>query len=538
MYSLLIVDDEIYAVNGIKSGLDWSIMGFTSVYEAYDRAMAQDIISSTPIDVMICDIEMPGSSGLDLLEWINEQGFSIETVFLTCHSNFSYVQRALQLGSLNYLIKPVEFIQLEGIVLKALNNIARENEVNYTQKEYHKYLQLWEIQKPLLVERFWQELLDQRNSFTESWINRELAQYEKELSSDSRVFPILISIEKWLKEISTKDEEVMEYALRNAAEEIILGQNPGVVFQDRDGMIVIVFYEGSILPIQERIRRCELYVDSCTRYFFSTVTCYLGKEIEIRNLQTMHRALQFTEQNNVRRTPKVICYLDDTADQSGPTHLLPDFFMWAELLEQGRVEQLRVVMVESFARMEDEKSLRMATLHAFFHGMLQMMHYLLHKKGMFAPLQQGEMLLEKEMATRSVRGLQAWAEQALEQFAEALHSGQEDYSLIDKAKQYISEHLREDVSREQIADHVFLNPGYLSRLFKKETGESLSDYILRERMVLAKSALAYSDEPISKVARSLGYNSLSYFGKMFKRIYQLSPQDYRRNGNETERSGL
>ncbi|WP_239614798.1 helix-turn-helix domain-containing protein [Cohnella mopanensis] len=534
MYSLLIVDDEIYAVNGIKAGLDWSVMGFSAVHEAYDRAMAQAIISTTPIDVMICDIEMPGSSGLDLLEWVNEQGYPIETIYLTCHSNFSYAQKALQLGSLNYLIKPVEFNELESIVMKALNNIAREQEATYAQKEYHKYLQLWETQKPLMIERFWQELLDYRNTPTESWMIGELESFDTKLSTDTRVFPILISVEQWHKEISTRDEEIMEYALRSAAKEIIMADDPGIVFQDRDGMIVILFYSSGDRMIQERIKSCDAFVDSCSNYFFSTVCCYLGKETEVRQLQTMYRALRYSEQNNVRRTHKVICYLEDPADPSGDFDALPDFFQWSELLELGGIEQVRDHVRECFVRLEQESNLRMNALHSFYHGMLQMVHYLLHKKKMVSPELQGGKLLEKDSVTRSLRELQAWAEQVLEQFAKALQSGQVDDSLIDKAKRYINEHLTEEVSREQIADHVFLNPGYLSRLFKKETGESLSDYILRERMKMAKNALTFSDEPISKVARSLGYNSLSYFGKMFKRFYQMSPQDYRKNPCEAE----
>jgi len=530
MYSLLIVDDEFYAVNGIKSGLDWSVMGFTAVYEAYDGAMAQEVIGNHTIDVMICDIEMPGSSGLELLEWINERGYPIETIFLTCHSNFSYAQKALQLGSLNYLVKPVDFIELESIVVKALNNVVREQEASHVQKEYHKYLELWEARRPLMLERFWQGLLDHRSRPADGWIDRELAGYGTELTKESRVFPVLVSIERWHKEIDTRDEEIMEYALRSAAKEIILAERPGIVFQDREGMIVILAYGGGgERTIRQWIADCEAFVQACAEYFFSTVTCYLGKETEVRQLGAMYGALQYAEQNNVRRNRQIVCYVEDASGQAGVTDALPDFYEWAELLEPGRIEPLRERVRDFFVRLEREAGLTVATLHAFYHGMLQMLHYLLHKKRTAAPRLQGGQLLDKDAVTRSILDLQAWAEQVLETYEEAIQSGQQDESPIDKAKRFIGEHLKEEVSREQIADHVFLNPGYLSRLFKKETGESLSDYILRERMALAQNALAYSDEPISKVARSLGYNSLSYFGKTFKRFHGMNPQDYRKS---------
>jgi len=534
MHSLLIVDDEIYAVNGIKSGLDWSVMGFNEIHEAYDGNMAREIIDSRRIDVMICDIEMPGSSGLDLLEWVNERNHPIETIFLTCHSDFSYARKALQLGSLNYLLKPVDFVELESIVMKALNNIARDHEASNAEKGYRKYLQLWETRKPLMLEKFWQELLDHRGAPSEQWIHRELAGYETTLAEDSRIFPVLISIEKWHKEIDTRDEEIMEYALRNAAKELILGDLPGIAFQDRDGMIVVLAYGSGERTIRQWMGNCEAFVQACAEFFYSTVACYLGKETEVRNLTAMYKALQYAEQNNVRRNRGIVCYLEPLSEPAGAANALPDFFEWAELLEPGRAEPVRERLTAVFERLERESGVTMATLSEFYQGMQQMLHYLLHKKRVIAPGLHGGKLADKEAATRSVDDLRSWAEQVLEQYEEAHLSGRKDESPIDKAKRYIGEHLTEEVSREQIADHVFLNPGYLSRLFKKETGESLSDYILRERMTLAKNALAYSDEPISKVARSLGYNSLSYFGKTFKRFHGTSPQDFRNGSAESD----
>ncbi|HEY4430669.1 MAG TPA: helix-turn-helix domain-containing protein [Paenibacillus sp.] len=537
MYSLLIVDDEIYAINGLKDGLDWSVMGFTAVYEAYDSTMARDRIGSTPIDVMICDIEMPGSSGLDLLEWVNDQGYSIETIFLTCHSEFSYAQKALQLGSLNYLVKPVRFVELESIVMKALYKRVQEQEASFVQKEYHKYLQLWEARKPMMLERFWQDLLDHRSEPADGWIDRELAGYETSLSKESRVFSILISIERWHKEIDTRDEVIMEYALRCAAKEIMLEDGAGIVFEDREGMMVILAYGGSKRTFQEWKAVCDAFVKACKTYFYSTVICYLGKETEIRHLRSMYRALLYEVQNNVRRDSHIVCNIEDLSarTETSVALSLPDFYEWAELLETQDPELLIGRMHDYFAQLEKEAGVMAEFLHRFYEGLLQMLHYLLHKNRTAATQLQSGKLQNKHAAALSISALRAWAEMAVTVYMEAMQSGLQDESPIDKAKRFISERLKEEISREQIADYVHLNPGYLSRLFKKETGESLSDYILRKRMALAKHELTYRDEPISKVARSLGYNSLSYFGKTFKRFYGMNPQDFRNGAAEPDR---
>ncbi|GGA03993.1 hypothetical protein GCM10008018_57410 [Paenibacillus marchantiophytorum] len=69
MSRILLVDDEIYAIEGLKYNLEWESLGFTEVLEAYNIDMAKKIIAEHPIDIMICDIEMPNGNGLQLMEW-------------------------------------------------------------------------------------------------------------------------------------------------------------------------------------------------------------------------------------------------------------------------------------------------------------------------------------------------------------------------------------------------------------------------------------------------------------------------------------
>lgn len=101
-------------------------------------------------------------------------------------------------------------------------------------------------------------------------------------------------------------------------------------------------------------------------------------------------------------------------------------------------------------------------------------------------------------------------------------------SVIQRVQSYIAGHLHEPITREQLACCVHLNPAYLSRLFKRETGESITDYILRERMEAAKEMIRASSLPISDVAKSLGYYNFSHFSKMFRKVHHASPQQFRR----------
>jgi two-component system response regulator YesN len=99
MLHLLIVDDEPLAVRGVKAAIQWDMLGIETIYTAYNAAQAKEVYTNHRIDIMLCDIEMPEDSGLDLLVWVREHYPATETIFLTCHADFAFAKQAIQLGS-------------------------------------------------------------------------------------------------------------------------------------------------------------------------------------------------------------------------------------------------------------------------------------------------------------------------------------------------------------------------------------------------------------------------------------------------------
>lgn len=100
-------------------------------------------------------------------------------------------------------------------------------------------------------------------------------------------------------------------------------------------------------------------------------------------------------------------------------------------------------------------------------------------------------------------------------------------SYVERCRDYIEKHYREKIYLTDIAERLGLSETYLSRLFKKETGECLQDYIINIRLERAANLLKYSEESISNIAEYVNFPSQSYMGKVFKEKYQLSPKKYR-----------
>lgn len=98
---------------------------------------------------------------------------------------------------------------------------------------------------------------------------------------------------------------------------------------------------------------------------------------------------------------------------------------------------------------------------------------------------------------------------------------------INRCKDYIFAHLHEKIQVTDIATHLFLNPNYLTNLFKKEEGITLTEYIMKEKMKLAKNMLTYSQYSFNSIAAYLGFCSQSHLGKHFKSYTGMTLQEYR-----------
>ena len=122
--NVLIVDDEVFAINALVSRIDWSSFGFEVPLSARSMAQAQAIFLSNPVALMLCDIEMPQGSGLDLFEWVKAYYPRTECIFVTCHDEYSYLRAAIQLGSCDYILKPVDYDQLNETLGEVVKRLA------------------------------------------------------------------------------------------------------------------------------------------------------------------------------------------------------------------------------------------------------------------------------------------------------------------------------------------------------------------------------------------------------------------------------
>ncbi|WNS44066.1 helix-turn-helix domain-containing protein [Paenibacillus sp. MMS20-IR301] len=530
MVTMLVVDDEIYALKGITQGIDWSSLPISKILEAGSVQSAKQLMQQQPVQLVISDIEMQQASGLELLRWIHGNYPHTLVIFLTGHARFEYAHEALQLGCFDYALKPIDHDLLKGIVGRALTELEAQQQ----QRSFHELLeqhqQQWSMQLPVLVERFWQDLLAGRLPLQPKRLDRQFGLYHIPLRADGHVLPILLSIEHWNTDMSARDETIMEYALRKEATEIIIGKLSGVVIQDSHELNLILLYgkEDEALDREALLKRCRQFV-SASSGLHCRISCYVGSETPLVELTEVIASLVQAERTNTT-SPESVIDAGAVADTGipGEAGLLPSLGEWAELLEQGQQEELIRQLELTVKRLQRETASR-ELLEQLYYGLLHMFYQAAYRKGLSIYELLSVQELNDTQAVRSPQHLLQWARRLACKTAEAFESRQRNSSpVITKAYQYIQEHLHQDLTRDDIAALVGRNPAYLSRLFRKETGMSLSEYITLQRIERAKKLLVETGDKISSIAEGLGYVHFSYFAKLFRKLTGFTPQDYRR----------
>ena len=526
---ILIVDDEIYAVEAIREMIDWQALGIDEVLTAYSMRQAQKLLTEKAVDILLCDIEMPQGSGLELVSWIREKEMKLVTVFLTSHANFKYANQAIRLEIFDYILKPADPEELFGVLQRAA---ARAQE-QYTRFARMEMAQFWEDSFVRQCEEFITRIADGRLPADRETILHEAARLHLErLDFDSRFYVALIQLRAETDDEKEWGKGLTEYGLKNILAEIFYDDAQSVHSQSdvshmgvycKRGLPLIprlmerhylVLVNANLVGEKEFSALCNSCVSGCQQGLPVAVTVYPHSAVPIEQLEQTTAQLLAHAADNILYDNTVYSPLDDriTADNERE---------WDQLLsEQPDAEQLGELL-DCAARSG------MVTRRYLSHIYDLTCQYL-HKQ-LPGGISGMNLTVEKARATSSLDGMKDWLGGAFAQLPHReIETPAESQNVIGVVRRYIREHIDEELGRNELAGLVYLNPDYLSHIFREKTGASLIDYITSERMKKARELLTTTDLPIRDVALAVGYSNISYFSRQFKRSQGETPLEFRR----------
>ena len=113
-------------------------------------------------------------------------------------------------------------------------------------------------------------------------------------------------------------------------------------------------------------------------------------------------------------------------------------------------------------------------------------------------------------------------------------SGTGENKIVEQCKKLIYQHMHEKITVQFLADELYMNADYLSNLFRKTEGITITRYILNEKVDKAKNLLMYSPFDVKSISNFLGFATQSHFGKVFKEYTGMTPMQYKERFGKEE----
>ena len=522
--TVLVVDDQTNVVAGIISGVHWQEAGVTKVLPAYNAHEAKKLLAAQKIDIMLCDIEMPVENGLDLFRWAREQGMETECIFLTAHADFFYAKEAVRLGGLDYILQPARYEDIQAAVLRAVHKVEAQREM----QEYSSYGKMMYRRRDVLLE-----------GLLKGWFSGEtvrlphiLEDFQKleiPIGEDTPLYFVLVQLLRWDGQDERWNGGLLKYAFANILSELFIqyGQRVLLVQLDRAGFAFLSYAEEQT-PMDEAAlhRQLSSLLQICQTHFCDAA-CYTGPQLRPPELTGRAQALLRLRDQNVALASGI--FSSNAAAAAPCAYQPPDVKRWESLLSSGAAAAVHREAGAYLDELARAGGLDAKTLQAFYQSMLQM----LCSAAEAASIPPGEFLPQEKLFQRSLNtyltidDVKGWIGRATGAFASGAHSGKDSRGQMEQIVQYIQNHMERDLRRSDIAEEFYLNPDYLSRLFKKETGVQLKDFIVNEKMKVAQELLRTTALPVSMVAAKVGYSNFSHFSQVYKKIIGRPPAEDR-----------
>jgi two-component system, response regulator YesN len=538
MYNLLIVDDEMHLVDSLAESIGWGNFEIEKVYRAYSGDEALEILKTRRVDIVITDIRMPGISGLRLIEEIQASWKRTKCIYLSGYADFNYAIHAMQNGAVSYLIKPA----LDEEIIEAVKNAVERLKKEYEEmNSMNKIRLIMKENMPFLKARILNDMLqDSHISIDE--ISEDFSLYGLEFSNGDSIAIMLIRIEDGASQGKYNNLSLLEYGIVNLTEEIL--GNSFELWYCKDCYDYMVFLikqkrEGNLWgtkesEIQERLKNAAIHLKHCINsYLKATVSMLLSRWGSFpEDVYSLYK----TGLSDFRRmvgTDKGLFFTTETSKDEGIQSLksLYEPPSLTNLLEAGRWDAVSEKITSIFIELNHEDYKSKEHLLEVFSYILSSISYIIHRNG-----KRLEKILAEDYEKiiqgsnfHNVKELHKWTISVIRRVENDMMEEARDNrsSFVEKVHEYVESHLNQNISLQAIADHVFLHPVYLSKLYKSETGDSLSNYIYKFKMEKARYLLNNSDKKIYEITSELGYQNPQYFSKVFKNYYGVTPQEYR-----------
>lgn len=524
--NLLIIDDERTVLKTVYSQLIRMGLEVDRIDAAVSAREARECMKKHRYDIFVCDIVMPEEDGIAFAKWALKECPQSKIIFLTAYADVGYMKEAISMQSFEYVLQPVSTEELRGVVERAVSQIKIEKR-NLEMINRGAFFQTHEES---ILEAGTLRYLNGRDK-DDSYICRLLTVCEGDREEEYLYLPVLIQVLRTQKKLDQIERPLLRMIYQNILDEVFqaLEVSAIILLGERGGDFTTLFYwkQGEICEREVFADRLETFRILAFRVLQTAAAVYCGEICARKELFECTMPLLRTRKDNVRQVSRIFLTGSNEKDCGGQAYKL-QIGSWKKLLDQNQFASFRDSIL-SYIQKDYHGHMNASGMINLHQSITQLiLAYLVdHQIG-------SDRIFDDNLSYLTY--MNAW--QGIDQFEKALtymmlklqelvgRGGTRD--VIQEIRKYIRQHLDCDLSVTEIAEYVGMNPEYLTKLFKKNTGYTLKEYIINEKMESAKLLLATTSLPVTLISSHVGYGNYSNFTRSFKQLVGCTPMEYRK----------
>lgn len=537
MYRILIADDEGIMLYSLQTIIQKNLGNTCEVFTAKTGRAVVDMAESVRPDIIFMDIQMPGMNGIEAMQTIRKVNKSVLFIVITAYNKFDYAKEAIEIGVFDFLTKPVSKENFLDVLNRGITQVDLARENHMANLRIREKL---ETVVPILESGFINYLMLQGEGAENTYYNyKELLEIAEE-----NAYVILIQFgESYENGILTnpigmsmrsqKFYPVLRHLVKEHFSCLV-----GAVMANK--VIVMVPDDSDGVEYEERIRtigQARNLLHSLENQIEAKFRIGIGRKYKIDHLNQSYqeacRALQEGEGRVIHvgdmplRGEYEGDYPEDNeqllfkmvlkGDIDGAREQASIFFDWMLDNYQDYMDCIRLKVLELVMRAEKD---------AFWNGGVN--YGFLYRKDYLCEMLQ----------SRSYEEIRNWWLSKVTDITKHMANRKKNQSenIVSMAIDYINKNYRKDISLEDVSREVNINPYYFSKRFKEETGVNFIDYLTGIRIRKAKELLEDPRLSIKEICTKSGYTDPNYFSRIFKKVENVTPSEYREKFEERSAS--
>ncbi len=534
MLKVIIADDEERVCRLIMKLVDWEALDMEVSDTAHNGIEALDMVKKHKPDLIITDIRMPGYDGLEMIMKAKELKEDLEFIIISGYGQFEYAQKAIKYGVSDYLLKPIQKVELTN-TLEKLGEKLKNIRGQLSSTELHEI-------------RTRTDLESRRINFMRSFFSEDGLEDLSELDEFNSFYglnlvkgysQILVMKIDAREKIRSEEKEIIEEKIRIILDETFSEYN----LQERevylDDQMVVVFLHFPEEKREDYLRRgkelLHLFKEEISLLKNRTLTMgqgHVAKSLsELSN--SYETAVLALEDSYVKGVGKVYYREDSDSVHFIIKDEVYEFFALFEkhlsMLDQEGVRKLLIGMKEKIIKDENVSG------HEVLHLTKEIcnLYSFTMLKNKFSLAESSTLMDQFESSIRYAQSIDevflALEKKILQSMEDVIRNKKETLSKpIRDAKKYMEDNYMGSLSLDEVSRQAGFTSSYFSALFKKETGISFIDHLTEIRINNAKELLKDKDLRIMDICEMVGYSDVKYFTRSFIKRTGLKPNEYRK----------